>query len=77
MAWWRGRGGQGASPRGGKTELIKPHGPWKTPEQVESATLDYIDWFNNRRLFETCGDISPAELEQHHYRQNASLAEAS
>ncbi|GAA1311954.1 hypothetical protein GCM10009610_30260 [Pseudonocardia xinjiangensis] len=46
-----------------KTELIKPGGPWKTVEQVEIATLEYIDWFNHRRLFETCGDIPPVELE--------------
>jgi putative transposase len=59
-----------------KTELIKPQGPWRTCEQVELATLHYVDWFNHRRLFETCGDIPPAELETAHYRQNASLAEA-
>jgi putative transposase len=60
-----------------KTELIKPHGPWRTAEQIELATLDYVDWFNQRRLFEACGDIPPAELEQHYYRQNSGLAEAS
>jgi putative transposase len=52
-----------------KTELIKPRGPWHTVEQVEIATLEYIDWFNHRRLFEACGDIPPAELEAAHYRQ--------
>jgi putative transposase len=60
-----------------KTELIKPGAPWRTPEQVEIATLNYVDWFNNRRLYEACGDIPPAELEQHHYRRNTGLAEAS
>ena len=35
-----------------KTELIKPGGPWRTVEQVEIATLEYIDWFNHRRLFQ-------------------------
>jgi putative transposase len=59
-----------------KTELIKPHGPWRTCEQVEAATLHYVDWFNHQRLFEACGDIPPAELEAAYYRQNASLAEA-
>ncbi len=58
-----------------KTELIKPRGPWRTAEQAEIATLEYADWFNHRRLFQTCGDIPPAELEEHHYRQNPSLAE--
>jgi putative transposase len=59
-----------------KTELIKPQGPWRTAEQVEIATLHYVDWFNRQRLFEACGDIPPAELEAAYYRQNASLAEA-
>jgi putative transposase len=59
-----------------KTELIKPRGPWRTVEQVEIATLEYIDWFNHRRLFESCGDIPPAELEAAHYRQHAALTEA-
>ena len=60
-----------------KTELIKPRGPWRTTEQVEIATLDYVDWFNNRRLYEACGDIPPAELEDAYYRHNSDLAEAS
>jgi putative transposase len=60
-----------------KTELIKPRGPWRTAGQVELATLEYVDWYNQRRLFETCGDIPPAELEEHYYRQNTGLAEAS
>jgi putative transposase len=59
-----------------KTELIKPQGPWRTAEQVELATLHYVDWFNRQRLFEACGDIPPAELEAAYYRQNTSLAEA-
>jgi transposase InsO family protein len=33
-----------------KAELIHRQGPWRTPEQVETATLEYIDWWNNRRL---------------------------
>ena len=59
-----------------KTGLIKPQGPRRTCEQVEIATLHYIDWFNRQRLFEACGDIPPAELEAAYYRQNAALAEA-
>jgi putative transposase len=59
-----------------KTELIKPRGPWRTAEQVELATLEYVDWFNHRRLYESCGDIPPAELEAAYYRQIAALAEA-
>lgn len=60
-----------------KTELIKPGGPWRTAEQVELATLSYVDWFNHRRLYETCGDVPPAELEDAYYRHNSGLAEAS
>jgi putative transposase len=60
-----------------KTELIKPNGPWRTAEQVEIATLNYVDWFNNRWLYEACGDIPPAELETAYYRHNNGLAEAS
>jgi putative transposase len=59
-----------------KAELIKPAGPWRTAEQVEIATLEYVDWFNHRRLYEACGDIPPAELETAYYRQNAVLTEA-
>jgi putative transposase len=59
-----------------KTELIKPAGHWRTAEQVEIATLEYVDWFNHRRLYEACGDIPPAELETAYYRQNAALTEA-
>ncbi len=59
-----------------KTELIRPRGPWRTAEQVELATLEYVDWFNHRRLYEACGDIPPAELEAAYYRQNAVLTEA-
>ena len=60
-----------------KTELIKPAGPWRTAGQVELATLRYVDWFNHRRLYETCGDIPPAELEDAYYRQNTGLNEAA
>ena len=59
-----------------KTELIKPRGPWRTVEQVEIATLEYVDWYNHRRLFEACGDIPPAELEAALYRQHTALTEA-
>jgi putative transposase len=52
-----------------KTELIKPRRPWKTVEDVEIGTLEYVDWFNHRRLYEACGDIPPAELEAAYYRQ--------
>jgi putative transposase len=52
-----------------KTELIRRHGPWRTLDELELATLGYIDWFNHRRLHGEIGDIPPAELEATSYRQ--------
>src|SRR4051812_45450291 len=40
-----------------KNELIKPRRPWKTLEQVELATAEWLDWLNHRRLYPYCGDI--------------------
>ncbi|MEA2510020.1 MAG: putative transposase [Actinomycetota bacterium] len=40
-----------------KTELIRRRGPWRTPEQVELATMEWVDWFNNRRLHGSIGHI--------------------
>ena len=57
-----------------KTELINPNRPWKTVEQVEIATLRYVDWFNTQRLYEENGDIPPVELEQAYYRQHRPSA---
>ncbi len=55
-----------------KTELIKPRGPWRSLDLVEIATAEWVDWFNHRRLYEHCGDIPPAEAEDHYYaRQDA------
>ena len=59
-----------------KTELIKPRGPWRTVEQVEVATLEWVDWFNHRRLYEHNGDIPPVELEQAYYAQNRAQQSA-
>ena len=52
-----------------KTELIRHHGPWRTLEEVELATLGWIDWYNHRRLHGQIGNIPPAELEAAYYRQ--------
>jgi hypothetical protein len=38
-------------------------GPWRSLEEVEFATLEWVDWFNHRRLLEPIGDIAPAEFE--------------
>jgi putative transposase len=52
-----------------KTELIHRRGPWRSAEAVEFATLEWVDWFNNRRLLEPIGNISPAEAEARYYAQ--------
>ena len=52
-----------------KTELIRKQGPWKGVDDVEYATLEWVDWFNNRRLLEPIGNIPPAELEEEYYQQ--------
>ena len=50
-----------------KAEVIHRRGPWRTFEAVEYATLEWVDWFNNRRLLEPIGNIPPAEAEQRYY----------
>ena len=50
-----------------KTELIKPRKPWRTVDEVEYATAEWVDWFNNHRLYEYCGDVPPIELEKAYY----------
>jgi transposase InsO family protein len=51
-----------------KTEVIRRRGPWRNLEAVEFATLEWIDWFNNRRLLEPIGNIPPTEFEEVYYR---------
>ena len=51
-----------------KTELIHKRAPWKDRDQVEYATLEYVDWFNHRRLLEPIGNIPPAEREDNYHR---------
>jgi putative transposase len=50
-----------------KTEVIRCQGPWRNRDAVEMATLEWVDWYNNRRLFEALGDIPPAEAESAYY----------
>ena len=52
-----------------KTELINPHKPWRTIDEVEYATAKWVAWFNHHRLYEHCGDIPPVELERAYYAQ--------
>ena len=57
-----------------KTELIWRRGPWRSLEAVELATLEWVDWFNNRRLLEPLGYVPPAEFELAYYRREAEDA---
>jgi transposase InsO family protein len=57
-----------------KAELIHRRAPWKTKEAVELATLEWVAWFNHRRLLEPIGYIPPAEAEANYYRQLAEGA---
>jgi putative transposase len=50
-----------------KTELIHRKGPWRNVEQVEWATLNYVDWFNNRRIHEALDYVPPVEFEVAYY----------
>jgi putative transposase len=47
-----------------KAELIHRRGPWRNFEAVEFATLEWVYWFNNRRLLEPIGNMPPAEAEE-------------
>jgi transposase InsO family protein len=60
-----------------KAELIHRRGPWRTMEAVEFATLEWVDWFNNRRLLEPIGNIPPAEAEERYYAMMAETAVAA
>jgi transposase InsO family protein len=53
-----------------KTEVIRRRGPWKNIDDVEFATLDWVDWFNNRRLLEPIGDIPPVEYEMLYWTES-------
>ena len=52
-----------------KAEVIHRRGPWRHLDAVEYATLEWVDWFNHRRLLEPIGNVPPAELEWAYYRQ--------
>ena len=60
-----------------KTEVIHHRGPWKGRDAVEYATLEWVDWFNNRRLLEPIGNVPPAEREKAYYRQLEESGEAA
>ena len=55
-----------------KAEVIHRRGPWRSIEAVEYATLEWVDWFNNRRLLEPIGNIPPVEAEANFYAARES-----
>ncbi len=57
-----------------KTEVIYHRGPWRNLEEVEYATLEWVDWFNNRRLLEPIGNVPPAEFEMQYLLQQTESA---
>ncbi len=57
-----------------KAEVIHRRGPWKTKEAVELATLEWVSWFNHRRLLEPIGYIPPAEAEAAYWQHQAQTA---
>ena len=50
-----------------KAEVIHRKGSWKSFEEVEIATLEWVNWFNHQRLFEPIGNIPPVEVEENYY----------
>jgi putative transposase len=60
-----------------KTEAIHRRGPWRSFEAVEFATLEWVDWFNKRRLPALIGYIPPAKAEENYYASMDQLAMAA
>lgn len=60
-----------------KTEVIRRRGPWRGVEAVEFATLEWVDWFNHRRLLEPLGYMPPAEFERAFHTGRADETKAA
>ena len=60
-----------------KAEVIHHRGPWRGLDEVEYATLEWVDWFNNRRLLEPIGNIPPAQDEATYYQSTGQLPMAA
>jgi putative transposase len=58
-----------------KTEVIRCRGPWRGLEDVEFATLEWVFWFNHRRLLAPIGYVPPADYEAAYYRAQSAPAE--
>jgi putative transposase len=60
-----------------KTEVIHRNGPWRSLEEVEFATLSWVDWWNERRLLEPIGNVPPAEYEEMYFQKKEAVTEAA
>jgi transposase InsO family protein len=60
-----------------KAEVIRRRGPWRNIDAVEYATLEWVDWFNNRRLLGPIGYVPPVEFEAKWYQSQMGQAEAA
>jgi transposase InsO family protein len=59
-----------------KTEQINRRGPWRGGlDQVEIATLEWVDWYNHRRPHQAMDDFTPVAAEDLHYAHTTALAE--
>jgi putative transposase len=57
--------------------MVYARGAWRSLEAVEYATLEWVDWFNRRRLLEPIGHLPPAEFEAAYYRRQPGQAIAA
>ena len=60
-----------------KTEVIRRRGPWRNIDAVEYATLEWVDWFNRRRLLGPLGYVPPSEFEEAYHRSQEQPARAA
>jgi hypothetical protein len=60
-----------------KAEVIHRRGPWRHLEAVEYATLEWVDWFNHRRLLAPIGNVPPAEFEASYHQSTGQLPMAA
>jgi transposase InsO family protein len=60
-----------------KTEVIHRRSPWRNLPAVELATLEWVDWFNHRRLLEPIGNVPPDEAETRYYTSQTETAQAA
>ena len=72
-----GRGDRAPQRRRSRTELIRRQGPWRTVDDVELATLQWVHWFNTERLYSALGDVPLAEFESAYdiHRSTSQLVE--